>query len=195
MMFSSSRERRLWIMAAVTVIAIYATLGLAGTWAEALRERELLGGLFMLAFLLVIVTIAAIGWTRDTGHAEAWMFVGIVTVYGMIGVRMGVTPEERSHLFEYGLVAILVHQALLEGVAQGRRIRFPSVMAVVVTALIGWLDEGIQAVLPDRVYDIRDVGTNALAALMAVVASLAIRKARRRDRRTPPPDVPEPTDS
>ena len=48
------------------------------------------------------------------------------------------------------------------------------------TALLGWLDEGIQALLPNRVYDAFDVFVNALSALMAIAASLAIAWARRR---------------
>ncbi|MCK5438817.1 MAG: hypothetical protein KAI97_02685 [Gemmatimonadetes bacterium] len=48
------------------------------------------------------------------------------------------------------------------------------------TALLSWLDEGIQALLPSRVYDLRDVGVNALAGLMAIAASLALARARRR---------------
>lgn len=47
------------------------------------------------------------------------------------------------------------------------------------TALLGWCDEGIQAILPGRVYDLRDVGINALAGFMAVTASLALARARR----------------
>jgi VanZ family protein len=54
---------------------------------------------------------------------------------------------------------------------------------VVVTALLGWLDEGIQAVLPNRVYDIRDVGVNALAGLLAIAASLVLEWARGRGSR------------
>ena len=44
----------------------------------------------------------------------------------------------------------------------------------------GWLDEGIQWLLPGRVYDLRDVGFNALAAAMAVFGRLALAWARRR---------------
>jgi len=51
---------------------------------------------------------------------------------------------------------------------------------VAVTAILGWLDEGIQAILPNRVYDVRDVGFNALAGLMAIAASLGLAWARRR---------------
>jgi len=34
----------------------------------------------------------------------------------------------------------------------------------VLPAFLGWLDEGIQAILPNRVYDIRDMNFNDLAA-------------------------------
>ena len=47
------------------------------------------------------------------------------------------------------------------------------------TALLGWIDEGIQFLLPNRVYDIIDVGFNALAGLMAVVAMLVLGWARK----------------
>jgi hypothetical protein len=36
------------------------------------------------------------------------------------------------------------------------------------------------AILPNRVYDLRDVGFNAFAGLMAIAASLALAWARRR---------------
>lgn len=54
-------------------------------------------------------------------------------------------------------------------------------LAVAVTALLGWLDESIQMILPDRVYDIRDVGFNALAGLMAIAATLILARVRRRE--------------
>ena len=46
-------------------------------------------------------------------------------------------------------------------------------------ALLGLLDEGIQAILPNRFFDLRDVRFNALAGLMAIPASLALARARR----------------
>ena len=56
----------------------------------------------------------------------------------------------------------------------------PAALALVVTVLLGWLDEGIQAVLPNRAYDAFDVVVTALSALMAIAASLATAWARRR---------------
>ena len=179
-LFSSDRERRLWLWTIVVIVAIYSTLGLAGTLAEALRERNLLEGSFVLGLLLVGAAVAGSGLKRRPGRREIWVFLGVTAVYGMVLTRSFTSPEERTHLFEYGLVATLIHQALTERVRNGRRVPMPAVLAVDMTALLGWLDEGIQASLSGRVYDIRDVGFNGLAGLMTVTASLALAWVRRR---------------
>jgi hypothetical protein len=58
----------------------------------------------------------------------------------------------------------------------------PALAAVLATTAAGWLDEGIQAVLPNRYYDHRDVVFNGAAAAAAVAALAARGWARRRDR-------------
>jgi VanZ family protein len=70
-------------------------------------------------------------------------------------------------------------------VDNGRHVPWPAALAVATTAVVGWIDEGIQALLPSRVYDLRDVGVNALAGLMAIIATLALTWARRRVAVTP----------
>ena len=107
------------------------------------------------------------------------MAIGILAVYLWMIVRVE-SPEERTHLIEYSLVAILIYQALVERRRSGRQVPSPAVQAIVVTALLCWLDEGIQAILPNRIYDIRDVGFNALAGLMAIIASLVLARVRHR---------------
>lgn len=181
-LFTSDRERRLWLWVVAAVLAIYASLGLAGTLAAELRARNLLTVSFIIGFVLVLVAIAWSGVKRRPGKREIWVGVGVAAAYVMVLVRMGMNPEERTHLFEYGLVAVLVHQALVERRRNGGRVRAPALLAVVVTALLGWIDEGIQALLPNRVYDLVDVARNALAGVMAIAATLALSRARRRDR-------------
>lgn len=176
--FTSNRERRLWLWALAAVVAIYLSLGFAGALAEALRDRNLLDTSFFAGVLLLAAVIAWSGLQRRPGRREIWVALGIITVYGMALLRMGIGPEERTHLIEYGLVAVLIYQALVERRRQGRRVPRPAALAVGVTVLLGWLDEGMQWLLPNRVYDIRDVGFNALAALMAIAASLALSRAR-----------------
>ena len=80
---------------------------------------------------------------------------------------------------EYGVVALFIHEALLERASHGRRVAAPALLAVGVTALVGVLDEVIQAFLPFRVYDPVDILVNVLAAVMAVAAALTLRRAGR----------------
>ncbi len=178
-LFTSDRERRLWLLVLAVIVAIYATLGPAGTLAAFLRENNLLR--ITIAVVLVLA-LGAITWQwvkRRPSRGEIGVALAVATVYLMVWVRIH-TPEERTHLFEYGLVAVLIHLALSERLRNGRRVPVAAVLAVVVTALVGWLDEGIQALLPNRFYDINDVGFNALAGLMAVGASVALTRVRRR---------------
>ena len=179
-LFTSNRERRLWLCALAVVVAIYSTLGLAGTLAEVLRERNLLPASLLFLLFLLVAAIVGSGLKRRPGRREVWVALGITAVYGLAVLRMSGSPEERTHLFEYGIVAVLIYHALSERSQNGRWVRAPAALALVVTALLGWLDEGIQALLPNRVYDIFDVFVNALSALMAIAASLAIAWARRR---------------
>ena len=97
----------------------------------------------------------------------------------MLFVRME-NPQERTHLIEYGVLAAFIYEALAERVRNGRGIPLPSVLAVFATTLLGLLDEGIQVLIPNRVFDIRDVGFNALAGLIAVAASVALAWVRKR---------------
>ena len=179
--FTSERERRLWFWALAVLTAIYATLPFAGALAAVLRARALLNASFALAFLLVIAAVAGSALRRRPGKREIWVALGLTAVCGMVVVRMGIGPEERTHLFEYGLLAVLIHQALTERAQHGRPVPFKATLAVAATALLGWIDEGIQSLLPNRVYDLRDVGINALAGLMAIAGSLALARARRWD--------------
>ena len=178
--FRSRRERRLWIWLLAVLVAIYSTLSPAQRLAAELRERDLLGTTST-AVLVLLALVIALRWvgTRP-GRREMGAAVGVAAVYLTTTIRLPV-PEARSHLFEYGLVALLVYHALVERRRNGGRVPIPAVIAVIATSLLGWIDEAIQAFLPNRVYDIVDVGFNALAGMLAVLASLLMTWARSRD--------------
>ena len=173
-LFTSTRERRLWLWSLAVVAAIYSTLGLAGSLAARLREDNLMAAAVFVLMILTVATIVGSGLRRRPGRRELWVGLGLAAVYGMAVLRMGVGPEERTHLFEYGIVAVLVYRALRERADNGRRVRAPALLALVVTVLLGWLDEGIQALLPNRVYDNFDVLSNAVAALIGIAGSVVV---------------------
>ena len=178
-LFSSDRERRLWLWTLAVVAAIYSTLGLARTLAGALREHDLAGELFFVGMLLVAATIVAKGVKTRPGGTEIAVALGVTAVYLMAFARMGL-PEERTHLIEYGVVGVFIYEALAERASNGRPVPMPPLLAVAATAALGLLDECIQAFIPSRVFDPLDILVNLLAGAMAVAASVALAWARRR---------------
>ena len=74
-------------------------------------------------------------------------------------------------------------ERLAERAANGRRVPVPAILAILIATVLGVVDECLQAFLPQRVFDPRDLLFNTLAAVMAVSASSALLWARSRRRR------------
>ena len=176
-LFSSPRERRLWTLTLALIVAIFASLGIAGTLASAFLETGLDAVLFVLGMLLVGCTVLAWGLKMRPVGVEFGVALGIIAVYFMALARM--TFAERSHLIEYGVVASFIYAALAERAHNGRRVPMPAAIAVAATALVGAVDEGVQRLIPNRVFDPVDILFNTLAGVMAVAAILAMGWARR----------------
>lgn len=175
-LFSSPRERRLWMWTLAVVVAIYSTLGLASTVARTLPD-DLAAVVFLLGMFVVALTVLTQGLEVRLRGIEVAAVLGISIAYLFVFFRM--TLAERSHLIEYGVVAIFIYEALTERASQGRRVPVPFLLAILMASLVGVLDEGIQAFLPKRVFDPTDMLFNFLASLMAVCASAALRLVRR----------------
>ena len=200
--FSSDRERRLWIWTGVVVVAIYSTLGLARQLADLLGSDFFGVWLFLAGCILVLLTAVTQGLRVRPSGIEIAVGLGVAAAYLLVFVRMAI-PTERSHLVEYGVVAVLAYEALRERAGQGRRVPVPALLAILLTSLIGTLDEGIQWLLPSRTLDPVDILFNVLAAVMAVTASAALGAARRwalarlhrSGRADSPPRPPQPPSS
>lgn len=178
-LFASKRERRLWAWTLAVVATIYSTLGLARTLAGSWGDSALGAGLFALCCFMILATVVTRGLRTRPGGAEVGVAVGIAAVYLLVLVRMS-GPTERSHLIEYGVVALLIHEALTERVSQGRRVPAAALLAISLAILLGVIDEFIQLYLPSRIFDPVDILFNILAAVMAVAASSALSWARKR---------------
>lgn len=178
-MFASRRERRLWLWTVALVLAIVSTLGLARSLAGVLRDRGQIDSAFVFGLVLVVATAVLLGLGTRPKVAQAAVALGVAAVYLMVIVRMALPAEERTHLIEYGVVALFVYEALLERTSSGRRVPHPAVLAAGVASLVGVLDECLQVFWPGRVFDVRDIGFNALAAVLAVSSRVALHAARR----------------
>lgn len=177
--FTTTRERRLWIGVLAILAAILASAVFAGSLVAFLRSQALLGAAFAAGFLLAVATVVGIA-VRGSRGAEAWIVSAVLAAIAMIPVRSGVPALERTHLFEYGLLAVVLYEALAERRRHGAAVPPAGLAAVCAASTVGWLDEAVQAFVPGRIYDTRDVGVNALAAFLAVAAVGAIRWVRGR---------------
>ena len=176
-LFGSPRERRLWLWALAVVALIFASLGFSGRIVDLLSDDNVAAVGFGLALLLVAATILTDGLQTRPSGVEAAVAFGVAAVILLVLLRLTLT--ERSHLIEYGVLAVFIHAALTERVEQGRQLPVPAVLAIIAAAAIGTIDEAIQLALPQRIFDPVDMLFNALAAATAVAAGLLLARVRR----------------
>ena len=168
--FKSKREKRLWIAVLLVIIGITAVLFFGRPFAGMLREQGMLSNFFWLAIVLVLATILWHSVKTVPSKSEIGLWIGIIAIYLLMFLRMA-SPEERSHLIEYSILAIFIHEALKERKRIGGKPSRPAWLALGITIIIGLLDEGIQLLMPNRVFDWFDIFFNTLAASLAIGCS------------------------
>ncbi|MGQ9579051.1 MAG: VanZ family protein [Candidatus Aminicenantales bacterium] len=96
--------------------------------------------------------------------------VGAAYVY--FTLKLWKHPEEAVHFLEYGLLSFLLYRALRNHYSD-ITIYFSSLF---IGTFVGIIDEILQWITPNRSWDLRDVGLNALAVLLFQIAlALGIR--------------------
>lgn len=176
---TSKKERKLWISALLVLIAIYGTLFLGGQLIDLMVERRIIEQSTFYLFLLLILVFIVSGWKSADRRLEYWIYAGVIAVYGMALLRMDITTSERSHMFEYGLLSILIYEALIERKLNGVNVKVPVLTSILGAGTIGLLDECIQYFISYRVFDIVDIGFNYLASVFGVFISIGVRKLKR----------------
>lgn len=156
---------------AVYLLAIYATLGSVRTVTNYLRDSGMLRVSVAVSFS---IAAACMLWLifRDPRRRNVRALVSLLAVgaiYAVAIVPMR-SPEEKVHFIQYGIVALLAYEAF--------PVRRRYLFAAVFVLGSGWVDEGIQALLPSRFYDLRDVAFNAAAGVLALLARYAVTRER-----------------
>ena len=175
--FATRRERRLWTWTLALVLTIFATLGLASTLAEVLYNQGLSAVVFLTVMALVGLAILTQGLKTRPGGIEIGIGLGIAAVYLMVFLRL--TIPERSHLIEYGVVAVFIYEALTERASHGRFVPVPAILAILLSSMIGVIDEIVQLFLPSRHFDKDDILFNLLASSMSIIAMVILGWGRR----------------
>ena len=177
-LFTSSREKRLWLYAGLVLVVIISTLVFGRPLLGILGNQDIQAVIFLLGMVLVGATIIVHGLKTRPSKTEIVIWIGLAAVFLMFFLRLGL--PERSHLMEYSVLAIFVHRALIERASQGNQVLKPAILAFSATLIIGVLDECIQIFLPSRVFDPNDILFNSFAAFMAIGLSLGLQWARKK---------------
>jgi len=114
-----------------------------------------LSSLYFLWFRLKIHTISNYLWLAT-----------VALFYIFFTLRLWNRPEEAIHFLEYGLLGFLLFQALRYHIHD----KGIYLIAFLIGALVGILDETLQWMIPRRVWDFRDLGINALSVGLFQIA-------------------------
>lgn len=167
-LFTSNKEKRLWFYTLLVCVAIFSTLIIGKPLVKVFTHQNTQAALFMVVMLLISITVLVYGLRKKPKKIEWVIIIGITAVFIMLLLRLNIS--ERSHLLEYSVLAIFVHKALSERLKHRKKASQIKLWAILITALIGILDESIQIFIPYRVFDVEDIVFNVLAVTMVIVA-------------------------
>ncbi|MCB0359333.1 MAG: VanZ family protein [Bdellovibrionales bacterium] len=130
-----------------------------------------------LAALAVCAGIAAFA-TAGSRQEFAWKRVLLpllVVTAALIALEFSIrAPIERIHLLKYGSLAAFLSFSFI------RPPFHPSLIGFVGAATIGVVEECSQLLLPDRVFDLRDIALNLAGSALGSLAAWASRRPARR---------------
>lgn len=176
----SKRERRLWLAALGLIVLIYSTLYFVRGPVTFLREHGLLRLAVAALFAGAAGTVIQYFRRRGVEWREGLVLAGFACVLGL-AVFLAKLPEEKLHFLEYGLLGALLFEACRERARRSGGGRFrAALLAAVLAGLAGWGDEGIQALLPNRFYDVHDILWNLIGSTLVILALFSAETVRRR---------------
>ena len=164
-----TREKLAWLFVIVWVMLIFASIPTARgiqAFVAATCGRQF----FTIAVFSVLAAFGALALRHIKQQSKrlaslVWLCL-LVGIYAVWTYRLRGNPEESVHFVEYGVLSALLFTAL------SFRIRnsLVYVLAFLIASIVGGLDEAVQRITPNRVFDYRDIGFNAAAVLLAQIA-------------------------
>lgn len=167
-----------WGLAVGYVAIVYATVPVfPDVWR---RLRELTGpGIAHLGTILVAgsaLYLAVRAWRRARIEVALWRLPVLVLVLGLYAWLLSVFgryPAERLHLLEYGVMAVVLLRAL--SLHRQHPAAYAYAWALVLTTIIGFGDETIQWILPQRFFELKDVALNVAAGSLGLALTALAR--------------------
>jgi len=162
---SQDQRKKYWTYVFAWGVCIYSTLYIVRPICEFLKKTtpfSFLTNLLMvllLAFLVIYLCIKI----RIKSPLTYFLLTIAVSFY-IYGLTKISYPEEKIHFIEYGFLAYLIYKALRIDLNKS----FTHIGAFLLTSTFGWVDEGIQHLLPNRYYQIEDIFLNSLSGALGL---------------------------
>ena len=159
-----------WAAVLFYVTFIYSTLNIAPSIADKL-DAFLSGRLDLMLYAVYSAVIGVLVLYILLVRKQKSVLKYFVLTFAVCGffavINYAQTPAEKIHLGEYGLLGILLYNALK---IEFNRFDFKLyIYAVVMCTAIGVIDEVIQGILPNRFFDWRDIFMNAISGALPLL--------------------------
>lgn len=147
------------------VLLIYSTLPIVRPISNFLIKNTpynlLVNGFLVFSFLLILVLVFRNMTIKLKSTYALLALIIVLYIFSLMYIKI---TDERIHLLQYGVLSAFIFNAL--------RCNFKNtvsyVLAIVLTFLIGWGDELIQGILPNRFYEIHDVLINLYSGVLGL---------------------------
>ena len=156
-----------WAGVLVYVILLYSLLGSAPDIWKSI-DSLLGGGGVPAIYLIGLLSVLLLLWhmifvKKDRSFNSYFRFA--LFVWGYLAIfNMAVYPAEKMHVIEYTILSILIYNALKIDINPYAFRLY--LYGAFIAFLVGGGDEFIQGVLPNRVYDARDIVINIASSAL-----------------------------
>lgn len=174
-MLRGASARAGWGWVAGVTAFIYASLPVMPSLWGALDRRAplmLRGSMVLVALLSVGGVWAAVLYERAERRPLPLMVLALATALLALGLYLPAFPTERFHFIEYGLLGALILRASLRSRPGDWKVGFG--LAALVLVALGVMDEVFQYLLPNRVFEWRDIWFNIAGGLIGFGAYLVM---------------------
>lgn len=169
-------KRRAWGDVVLWVTLIYSTLYIVRPACEYLKKITpfaLLTNIFM--WVALAATAAILIFKTGIKKPSTFIFLALaVIIYGISFLKVQY-PEEKIHFLEYGILSFLIFRACRFSMG----VYAAYGCAFLLTSILGWGDEGIQGLLPNRYYQTSDVLLNGFSGALGLLLTFIFEREHR----------------
>jgi len=162
---SEGLRARYWLHVFGLVSLIYSTLYIVRPICTFLKVSTPFPLLINILCIVLLISLMIGFWRKiRITKLSSYFILSMVLCAYIYGLIILPYPEEKIHFIEYGFLAYLVFKAIRIDVQKPVAYGY----AFILVLIVGWVDEGIQYLLPNRYYQTEDVILNSISGALGL---------------------------